>query len=336
MRVILEIMSGPDAGRKVLLGASQVLRVGRTEWADFSVPNDGRISGVHFALETDNVACYLRDLNSTNGTQLNDTPVTQRVALHTGDRIQAGDTIFSVNIEGETARPVARPVGPAHAAAIEAGLPPAEGAPAAPPPERRKVEFSVETCTSGLTLCRGSVEAIPPADLAVLLGRSLMVYLIVDFRKLGAPPPEELTQPEYLFDWLDPEVAAMVSPVILSQADLLTWPELVAQGWGNDAVICLFSTQEKPAVLAHLRKVVRVKGKPPDQGGAILGYCWPGVMAMLLAHNSPGFVSHLIDDMDAVLVEFPDLPDTWQLFGQEQLPESLNRFGFVEQPAPAS
>jgi hypothetical protein len=142
-----------------------------------------------------------------------------------------------------------------------------------------------------------------------------------------------LTQPDYLFDWVDPETAAMVSPVVVSQADLLTWPELVGQGWGKDAVICLFSSQEKPALLAHLREVVRVKGKRPEQGGAILGYCWPGVMSMLLAHNTPAFVSHLIGGIEAVLVEFADLPETWQLFGQPQVAELLNRFGFVHQTA---
>ncbi len=195
------------------------------------------------------------------------------------------------------------------------------------------MEFSVETCTSGLTLCRGNVAAIPPAELAVLLGRSYLVYLIVDFRKLETPLRDELPQPDYLFDWLDPETAAMVSPVIVSQADLLTWPELVAAGWGNDAVMCLFSNQEKPALLAHLRDVVRIRPKRPDQGGSILGYCWPSVMSMLLAHNTPGFVSHLLAGIEAVLVEFPDLPDTWQLFGQRQIAESLNRVGFVQQAA---
>jgi hypothetical protein len=311
----------------VLLSASQSLQVGRTERADLSVPHDGRMSGVHFALETDNETCRLRDLNSTNGTQLNGTLVTSPVGLHTGDTIQAGETLFTVDIEGDVPQQAA--ARPAVAAAGAAGL---DGL-AAAPPEQRRVEFTVETCPSRLTLCRGSIAAIAPASLAVLLSRSLTAYLIVDFRNLGIPPPEELTQPDYLFDWLDPEVAAMVSPVFVSQTDLLTWPELVGQGWGNDAVVCLFSAQDKPELLAHLREAVRVKGKQPDQGGAILGYCWPGVMSMLLAHNTPSFVNHLIAGIDAVLVEFADLPETWQLFGQPQIAEVLTRFGFVQQTA---
>ncbi len=333
MRVILEIISGPQRGRKIMLGALQSLRIGRTEWADFSVPHDGRMSSVHFGLETETAACYLRDLGSTNGTQLNDAAVTERVALHTGDRIQSGETIFSVNVDGEAPRQAAAHVAFRGRGDTEPVLLAADGESARLP--RRNVEFSAETCDSGLTLCRGSVAAIAPAELAVLLSRSFPVYLIVDFRKLGTPLPEDLARPDYLFDWLDPQTAAIVSPVIVSQADLLTWPELVAAGWGNDAVICLFSKQEKPALLAHLREVLRVKPKGPDQGGAILGYCWPSVMSMLLAHNTPGFVRHLLTGLEAVLVEFPDLPDTWQLFGQRQVAELLNRFGFVPQTAAA-
>jgi hypothetical protein len=113
----------------------------------------------------------------------------------------------------------------------------------------------------------------------------------------------------------------------------LTWPDLIAQGWGKDAVVGLFSGLEKPALLAHLREVVRVKGKPPDQGGAILGYCWPGVLSMLLAHNTPAFVSRLMDGIEAVLVEFADLPETWQVFGRPPLVDALTRLGFVPQAA---
>ena len=329
MRVILKIMSGSSAGRKVLLDAGQTIQVGRTEWADFSVPDDGRMSGVHFTLETDNVKCYLRDLGSTNGTRLNDQPVSDRMALRCGDQIEAGETVFSVEIEGDVPRENAAPIAPPRAVMVEP-LPALSAA--AVLPQRRNVEFSVETCSSGLTLCRGNVAEISPADLAVLLNRSFGVYLLVDFRKLESPAPEELAQPDYLFDWLDPGLAAMLSPVIVSQTDLFTWPELVARAWGSDAVICLFSNQDKATLLAHLRNAVRVKGKRPDQGGGILGYCWPSIMSMLLAHNTPGFVGRLLTGIDAVLVEFADLPETWQLFGQRQLAELLPRFGFQQQP----
>jgi hypothetical protein len=324
MRVILKVTAGPGAGRKTLLDAGQALQVGRTEWADFAHPHDGRMSALHFVIETDSTSCFVRDLGSTNGTLLNGQPLSDRREVQSGDQIQAGDTVFSVQIEGQG-------LGETRSAEVYAlsDVAPTAAVSAAPLPQR-EASFSVESCTSGLTLCRGLIEEIGPAEVAVLLSRLYTAYLIVDFRNMPGPPPEEFMGRDYLFDWLDPEVAEAVSPVVISQDDLLRWPELVSAGWGGDAVICLFSREEKAAMLAHLRDVVRVKPKRPDQGGSILGYCWPSVMSMLLAHNTPGLVKHLLAGIDAVLVELADLPETWQLFGSGQLVEVMRRFGFVE------
>ena len=121
-------------------------------------------------------------------------------------------------------------------------------------PQPGSVTYTVEKCDSGLTLCRGNNEEIPPPDLAVLLCQSCPAHLIVDFRNLGSPRPEELTARNYLFDWLPPPAADVASPLLIGQDDLLTWPMLIEQGWGKDAVICLFSQQEKSALLEHLRR----------------------------------------------------------------------------------
>ncbi len=193
--------------------------------------------------------------------------------------------------------------------------------------------YTVEKCDSGLTLCRGTVAEIPPAELAVQLCEALPAYLIVDFQHLGAPPPPELASPNYLFDWLDPAAAAIASPVVIGQDDLLTWPALVEQGWGNDAVICLYSKQEKGALLDHLRRACHARGRPGAQGGALLGYCWPSVLPMLLAHSSPRFVVDLLAGIDAVLVELPDLPETWQVYGSGQVVTLLEQLGFRQRAA---
>ena len=101
MRVILEVISGSTAGRKVCLTADQELRVGRTEWADFAVPQDSLMSGVHFALQSDISGCYLTDLGSSNGTLVNGQPVDGRTLLGAGDEILAGETRFAVHVEQE-------------------------------------------------------------------------------------------------------------------------------------------------------------------------------------------------------------------------------------------
>jgi hypothetical protein len=164
----------------------------------------------------------------------------------------------------------------------------------------------------------------------------LPVYLIVDFRNLGSPPPEQIVTPQYLFDWLDPVAAPLASPVVVGQDDLLDWPNLIRQAWGKDAVICLFSRQEKPALLEHLRRSLRAKPKREDMSGGMLGFCWPSVMAMLLAHGPPALVRQLLAGIDAVLVELPDLPETWQVYGEAGVADLLAQAGLSREPAEQS
>ena len=98
MRVVLESIEGPHRGQKILLHAGQAAKVGRTEWADFAFPRDGKMSGMHFALECGPSTCRIRDLGSTNGTTVNGNQVTE-AALNDKDKIVAGESCFSVSIE---------------------------------------------------------------------------------------------------------------------------------------------------------------------------------------------------------------------------------------------
>lgn len=339
MRIFLEITSGPRSGRKVRLAAGQEMKIGRTEWADFSLAEDGHMSGVHFALQSDGVACYLVDLESSNGTFLNgqQVPANTKVTLSDNDEILAGQTDFVMHVEDEPRRPPPAAVsdnGPTLASAEPTAISPVIPVPAAPPLAPPKpagqLTFTVETCASGLTLCRGACDQIPPQDVATLLCQVYPIYLTVDFRNLGAPRPEELDTVDYLFDWLPPEAAEGVSPVVLAQTDFLAWPDLVAQGWGADAVVCFYSSLDKPAMLDHLRQAIRAKPERDDMSGGMLGYCWPSVMSMLLAHSPRDMVDRLLTGTEAVLVELPDLPETWQLFGANQIRGVLEKIGFTE------
>lgn len=98
MFVTLQITTGPLAGRKAHLRAGQTLKVGRTEWADFSVPPDARMAEVHFALACHAGACTIRDLSASAGLEVNGAPVSEAV-VRAGDVIQAGSTKFAVRIE---------------------------------------------------------------------------------------------------------------------------------------------------------------------------------------------------------------------------------------------
>jgi hypothetical protein len=332
MRVVVEASSTQYAGQKrMALRPGQSLKIGRTEWADVVFPNDAHMSSVHFLLETDDSACYVTDLGSSNGTFLGGVRIARRTRLRNREELLAGDTQFVVRIEGDFSADELPPAAAPSGAAMSL---PRGGESRQVPHELPLVAYTQEKCDSGLTLCRGDAAEIAPADLAVRLCRVLPVYLIVDFKRLGIPLPEELEEPAFLFDWFEPAAAATASPVILSQEDLLTWPDLVEQGWGNDAVVCLYSKQEKPILIEHLRRSCRSKANSTPEG-SILGYCWPCVLGPLLSHQTSAFVQQLLLGIDAVLTEWPDFPETWQIYGTGQIVEVLDRIGFRQRSSDA-
>jgi pSer/pThr/pTyr-binding forkhead associated (FHA) protein len=331
MRVVLEVLSGPDAGRKTLLGAGQAVQVGRTEWADFSLTKDGHMSSVHFVLETDQLACYVRDLGSSNGTFLNGKPVLEKTLIRNGDEIRAGQTVFVIRTEGDVPE---RASAPGETETIVPSAAPLSPAASATKPSGTSVYYSVESCDSGLTLCRGTIEDIAPAQLAARISQEIPAFLIAHFAKLETPLPDELEAGEHaLFDWLEPAAAANVSPVMLSQDEMADWPQWIEEGWGEDAVICVFSKQQREPLLQHLRAACRRKPHETVQQGAMVGYCWPSVLAPLLSHYTPQFVQQLLTGIDAVMVELPDFPETWQIYGRSGIAELLKKLGFVQEPS---
>ena len=351
MRVIIEVASGSAAGKKTVLGPHQLIEVGRTDWADLAVRDDPRMSSRHFRIESEAAGCFVEDLGSSNGTCVNGARITQRTALRDGDQVVAGETTFAIRIQGGSASEASSPLvasgGPSWASPSaprtpvrsESILSPRPGMAAAvdaPVPVAQPGEtviYAMETCGSGLTLCRGTTAQIPPAQLAVLLCQFLPVPLIVVFRKLGSPLREELDSPNYLFNWLDPAAAAAVSPVMVAQDELMTWPTLVEQGWGKDAVVCLYSNQDKGALLDHMRRACRANRQAGGDEGSVLGCCWPSLLGALLAHFTPNVVRDLLAGIDAVLLESLDPPNAWRLFGPGQVTKMLDQLGFRRQEA---
>lgn len=94
---MLEIKSGSLAGRVIPVRAGQLLTVGRTARANFPIPQDTYLSGVHFAVECGKDSCRLVDRKSANGTFVNGTKVTE-VVIRNGDVVFAGKTTFGIMI----------------------------------------------------------------------------------------------------------------------------------------------------------------------------------------------------------------------------------------------
>jgi len=121
MQVILEATSGPSVGTKIVVRRGQTARVGRTKWADYSLPADESMADVHFEVQYDRQGCRIRDLSGDAGTLVNDAKVSE-AALHTSDQITAGQTTFSVIVEGESppaSEPGDAPVDEAATPAVE-------------------------------------------------------------------------------------------------------------------------------------------------------------------------------------------------------------------------
>jgi hypothetical protein len=202
-----------------------------------------------------------------------------------------------------------------------------------------KPSFRKETCASGLTLITGTVfggdgEPTAISGVAGPLSERLPCYLIVDFKKAGRPAPDLGGGVVPLFDWLPQDVAAVNSPLIIPPSVTIDRNELLDALWDQDAAVVIHAQQAGETLVRHLRAATRLNldgSMPTDrQRKGMLGYCWPSVLASLLAFRTPGFVRSLLSGIDAVLIEIPDLPGTWQIYAEAGFPDVLRKMGFRE------
>jgi pSer/pThr/pTyr-binding forkhead associated (FHA) protein len=127
--VILEVKAGPMSGEKIAVRTGETKTFGRVAGrANFALPHDTVMSGVHFSVECGPQGGTVKDNNSTNGTYLNGARVKES-PLNNGDEIRTGQTQFLVRLVADeklsaTPQPVAAAPAPA----------PRPVAPPAPPP----------------------------------------------------------------------------------------------------------------------------------------------------------------------------------------------------------
>lgn len=101
MRIVVEVISGPDQGKRIRLHDGLVARFGQTEWADFSFPDDSAMAEFHFMLDCRQGQCVLHGLQAAE-TFVNGSAAT-RQPLASGDRIAAGQTEFLLHLDGAVA-----------------------------------------------------------------------------------------------------------------------------------------------------------------------------------------------------------------------------------------
>lgn len=320
MRVVLQIVEGPDLGRKMLLRSRHELKVGRTSWAEFVCEHDTKMSRIHFKVVTDSVGCYVEDLDSSNGTYLNGEKIANE-RLKQGDRIRAGLTTFLVQMEGDKPDLTGSYVGLGPAAA-GGGSAKSKG----------PVLYGRKKCQSGLIQYSVAVEAVPPAALAEQLSKTWPLYLMGDFNRMGGVKPDDLTRADLLFDWLPPPVAAEY-PVFFAQHDTAETPRLWAEFFGKDALVGIYSKANRGQILEHLRISARSRIHGDDDSPGMFGICWPSVIGQLLPNGDEPFVKRIISGIDAILVYRPDAPERGLIFGDEKVEKALKALGYELDPA---
>ncbi len=104
MRVILRVIAGPHTGRIFTFDQHDTFLIGRSESANFCLPEDRFFSRNHCLLEIAPPQIFIRDLGSTNGTFVNGLRV-DAVHLKSGDRIQGGETVLEAEVYADSAVP---------------------------------------------------------------------------------------------------------------------------------------------------------------------------------------------------------------------------------------
>ncbi len=95
----LTIEQGVDPGRRIELGDGRAV-IGRSSECD--IPLDvAAVSRQHAALVAEGGQYYVEDLQSRNGTFLNEAPVVRRTPLKDGDRILICDQVLAIHTEEE-------------------------------------------------------------------------------------------------------------------------------------------------------------------------------------------------------------------------------------------
>src|SRR3954452_9679993 len=92
--LILEIVEGSEAGKQLPL--DNVVDIGREPSLTLHLDQDTQVSRRHARISVQGGQVVAEDLGSTNGTYVNDQPISSPRALRPGDRIRVGLTVIEL------------------------------------------------------------------------------------------------------------------------------------------------------------------------------------------------------------------------------------------------
>jgi serine/threonine-protein kinase len=112
IRMTLEVLEGPLRGRSFVLNGPGESILGRSRLVDLPLTEDAALSREHFVIRLRPTGAELLDMQSTNGTYVNQQKIT-RTVLVDGDLIAAGQSLLQVHLSpgpakdaGQGRRPV--------------------------------------------------------------------------------------------------------------------------------------------------------------------------------------------------------------------------------------
>jgi pSer/pThr/pTyr-binding forkhead associated (FHA) protein len=194
--LILEMVEGTGAGTQVPL--QTVIDIGRDPSLQVHLDSDTQVSRRHARVTAQNGVALVEDLGSTNGTYVNEQPISGPRQLNPGDRVRVGLTVFELRSSQQVAaRPSAvRPV-PQFTAVGNDVLQPVPEQQLAPVPQ-----FSP---TAAYSATPPPPPPPPPQPQSPQAGRSVSVIGIPTFRAQETPagfvPPEVVGDPEAESDY---------------------------------------------------------------------------------------------------------------------------------------
>jgi hypothetical protein len=250
MEAELEILSDARVTTRIPVRFGQTITVGRSAPADVILKEDASLSNTHFTLRLNEQGCWLTDLGSRFGTQLNGRRVREAFVLG-GSTIAAGSTTFLLHISHKGAT-VHDP-----AAAFRAGK---LTDPAA-------ASLTAIPVIEALTAISGPVFAL----LDAARGHQVLEILLssgAQYQSLYEGP-----QGDELADW---------APYLVGlPAGCAALGALVRRGWGRSWGVYLTSRLPFAEVRRHFRKFLLVKSEE-DGRTLYFRYYDPRVLRLFL------------------------------------------------------
>jgi hypothetical protein len=269
VRAVVEIRSGPLAGRRIPVEQGQTLRVGRKDDAELVIAGDTQMSGAHFSIACDEKTCRLLDLGSANGTFLNGERVTE-ARLREGDRVRAGETTFLVRLEEAV---VAAPNVPGIGAGTGTGT-------------------GTGTGMGGLL----GILRTHPEPLFALLDAARDRRI----RKLLKGCRDEVAS---LYDGLQGQLLEDYAPYLVRlPPDSPLLEALAREGWGKSWGVYLGSKRPFKEVRRHFRRFLIVKEDETDEDLYFRFYD-PRVLRVFLPSCTPRQAGLFFEDVGAYLME---------------------------------